>query len=85
MQPLPASVILSNAEVQKKRLVVLTTEWLPWLQDTKVMRSLFWYWRLNNHYVVKQPVCFAVYIPATLQERMLHPPQFSLEITSIIQ
>ena len=46
VQPLPASVILSNAEVQKKRLVVLTTEWLPWLQDTKVIRSLFWYWRL---------------------------------------
>ena len=27
----------------KKKLVVLTTEWLPWLQETVVMRSVTWY------------------------------------------
>ena len=29
-------------------LVVVTTEWLPWLQETVVMRSLFWYQRLDK-------------------------------------
>ena len=36
-----ANIAARLAIALQKRLVVLTTEWLPWLQETVVKRSLF--------------------------------------------